>query len=414
MRGNRSILARDLPPAPFVATATQLAATVDWTAPVVPLYNSSGQLVGILAFTLDNGAEDLTYYPSTTAGAIPSFSATNSTLLVSSATMGTYLRIDTSREGVVNSGGSVIFFEVLNQGFYKLYRIDANGASLAYTSGGPMFSSSQLPAVRDDSNIYFGVEGGVNGNFTTAWYSYPIAGGTGVTATLLNTSAPYTNRGDYTLVDTDGTYLLVNYGDYTTPAYSLQRIPVRGGSASTLFPPYTDANTAGIQAYLDYSSHNVFINHLTENLTEPYAAPDSRVINLSTGQQVGTTVAASRYLVLGNTLLTTQSVILQLTGLTASSPASDQGAAVVSVPVNTTTGQGSPVTVAGGSAPYTLPTCVSGAGLDMWLSPAASGFYAGYLVPQNACNSGNEIGILIDTTKNQGVMTPLSDSLFLF
>ncbi len=398
------------PASQAASTATPLPTTIDWTQPVVPLYNGSGQLTGVLAFAVDTMGGDLTFYPSSPVGTPPSFSASTATLLETqvSATGLAYLRIDTNREGVVNSGGSVIFLELSTATGYRLYRIDGTlTPTLIHTFGGsPQQGATGAPPVRDDANIYFGDQTVPSaGQVQTSWYSAPIAGGN---ATPLSATPPYSSTAEnWTLVDSDGSYLIATYSNYTTSAASVQYLPISGAADFLALVAYNDGNS-GVQAYVDYASKHIFINHQTLNLSEPYAAPDSLVMKAPSTTKMNAT-AASRYLAVGSTLLTTEPAILQLTGLvSAAYPPSDQGAAVVSVNTNSLTA--TPVTLAGGTSPLTLPNCT----LDTWATPTATGFYAAYLTPQGNCDSGNEIGMLIDTTKNQGVMTPLTDSLYLY
>lgn len=398
------------PASQAASTATLLPTTIDWTQPVVPLYNASGQLTGVFAFPMDTtlGGDDLAFYPSSPVGTPPSFSATAALVTQASAAGLAYLRIDTNREGVVNSGGSVIFFELSTTAGYQLWRIDGTlKPTLIHTFAGDPVPAAGAPPVRDDTNIYFGDQTASSaGMLQTTWYSAPIAGGS---ATLLSTTAPYSSTSEsWTLVDSDGSYLIATYSNSVTSAASLQSMPISGAGGFTAMFASTDGNTAGIQAYLDYASKHIFINHQTLNLAEPYTAPDSLVMQAPLTTKMNAT-PASRYLAVGSTLLTTEPAILQLTGLIAAPyPPSDQGAAVVSV--NMSTLQSTAITVAGGTSPFTLPACA----IDTWATPTASGFYAAYLTPQGSCDSGNEIGILIDTTRNQGVMTPLTDSLYLY
>lgn len=398
------------PASQAASTSTVLPTTIDWTQPIVPLYNGSGQLTGVLAFPMDSmGGDDLAFYPSSPVGTPPSFSATTALLTHVGAIGLAYLRIDTNREGVVNPGGSVIFFELSTTTGYQLYRIDGTlTPTLVHTFAGYPQPINGVPPVRDDANIYFGDQTAPweAGTVQTTWYSAPIAGGN---ATTLSTTAPYSTLSEtWMLVDSDGSYLIATYSNSVTSAASLQTMPISGAGGFTALFASTDGNTAGIEAYLDYSSKHIFINHQTLNLGAPYAAPDSLVMQAPLTTKLSAT-PASRYLAVGNTLLTTEPAILQLTGLIAAAyPPSDQGASVVSV--NMSTLQTTAITVAGSTSPFTLPAC----GIQTWATPTASGFYAGYLTAYGTCDSGNRIGVLIDTNKNQGVMTPLTDSLYLY
>ena len=360
------------------------------------MYSSTGAFVGMVT---DNAAtNNLEYYA---ASKYPGFASPTSTI-ASAITWGGRVTVYTDRLGTVLSGGSVDFVAVTVGTQQQVWRINATGSSLAVwttsgsISGGLVGAGS---AVYDSTNIYFIDVSTAN---VVTVLKTPIA--SAAAATSIYSLMPGVTD-DYSIVDSDGTNLIVHHGDFSNlQTHQLLTLAVAGPASQT---PQTlvsiNASTVtGMDAFLDYGSGNLFVN--TESMNPPVTSPAPRAdaYHMPTCARPCTPIAGAGGLNtaflqpdsgLSGASTSGTKTLLELTNVTASAPSGLVGPGMsvktFSAPTPQTT---TSVTQLG--SPYVQP-----AGADAYLIfPASNTVFEGFSFSPVG---GTSTGLALDLTSSK-------------
>ncbi len=340
----------------------------------------SGQLVAEVVLTAFGG--DLNIYPAAAGGA-PSFSSPLTPPVASGVQSVEHHPIFLNRSGQASS--TVLFDKVIASGTSKLYRIDSAGATLVYTAAGTLemtpTTGVNTPTVFDNTNIYFDDLVGAYPNFTYNYYAAPIAGGPAVQIG----SVVAAQNVSYSLVDADGTNLILQSTELTTKPFTfgLYALPVNGSAPYTSLYSYQGA---GLIALLDYGSDHLFVNEGSPSGTATTAI--SLVLSPSGSTPTTPALAAANNtsFVQWQPLLAgapTNGTVLQFQNLPTDG---SQGGAQLNV-MNTASFAIMPAS----GTPYTPP-----AGNAVTLAPVSNTIYQG----SQFTSGGSGVGLALDVSNN--------------
>jgi hypothetical protein len=217
-------------------------------------YSATGTLKGI---ALVDATNTLNFYTAG-AGGVPSF--TSPVKLASAVRHESHQALTANRLGQVSD--TVAFYEIQDLssgptgGLYAVYRIDSSANSaLVYAASGFLFNQ---PPVWDNTNLYLSDEVKSGSTHTYAFVAAPIAGGM---ANQLYGTATLAMSMQYSLVDADGTTLILRLTDNTTVP-GTDSLLTTGTGKLALNAPMGQS----IAAFLDYSSDQLFTNFTAQAL----------------------------------------------------------------------------------------------------------------------------------------------------
>lgn len=238
--------------APHLIPASTGVATTDITA----LYTSAGVLTGLVLVDATGHLNFVSF---------PSFSVLRAVTSGVTGHMGHEV-IATDRTGTLLVNGSVAFVDVQVGALEKLYRIDDAGAStLVYSTAGSISGGAGIngSTAHDNTNLYFhDVLGGMPNN-TFIFLKTPIA--TAAVATTLYTDSASPPGQSYSIVDSDGKYLIIGKDTSgLSPSHAIVTLSL------TTSPPVTpvtlvttsDPTVIALRPFLDFTSDHLFVNRL--------------------------------------------------------------------------------------------------------------------------------------------------------